>query len=280
MAVLMIGLTSGCALFRNPFGDWTKATTKVEAVQKKIDKNEDANVAAAKTYVYATGLALQADPSTNRFHTVETDLNSKAQVVLGPPTMEEVIYLQEMVKNLLHTNKSIILKGENQLADLDEAVVNLQEENEKLKNDLTTSQEKLVSVGLINTGYAAKWTSLVKIFWWGVYLVIAVFAIKILSAVLPPPYNTIVSIVAVPIGLVIKGIQGLFPEAKKAAGVVAASTYDNTKLALSHIVEALEDAKAKDPTIVQALSPYLKETTSKEVTRPIITDVKRELGYV
>jgi hypothetical protein len=194
--------------------------------------------------------------------------------------MEEVVYLKEMVNNLLNTNKNIILKGESQLADLDQAVINLQQENKKLKSTLESTQEKLISVGLVNAGYASKWTSLVKIFWWGVYLVIAVFAIKILSAVLPPPYNSIVGIVAVPIGLVIKGIQGMFPEAKKAAGVVAVGAYDNTKLALEHVITAIEEAKRDKPDMMKELTPYLKDNTSTEVTRPLITDVKRELGYV
>lgn len=277
---IISSLLVGCALFRDPTGSWNKATNKVEAVQSAINKNEDATTAAARTYVFATQEALNADPSTNRAHEVASDMNEKALVTLGPPSMQEVVYLKEMVKNLLATNTATILRGEEQLADLDAQVIKLQKENQKLQTNLEKAEAKVISVGTVNAGYASKWTAIVKVFWWIVYGFIAVIIIKVLSAVLPPPYNSIVSIIAVPIGLIIKGIQGCVPEAKKAAGVVAAGTYDNTKLALQNVIEAIEEAKRDKPHIVQEIVPYLKDATNKEITRPLITDVKREMGYV
>jgi hypothetical protein len=276
---LLLG-TSGCALFRNPTGSWDKATAKVEATQHKVEANERAIADQGKNYVYATKLALQADPSTNKYHKIETQLNDKAVATLGAPSMSEIVELEAMVSNLLSENQKLMEKGQKQLADQDEQVAILQAQNIALQDKLGAAEKKLVDVGTVNAGYASKWTSLVKIFWWIVYGVIAVFVIKILSAVLPPPYNSIVSIVSVPIGLVIKGIQGMIPEAKQAAGVVAKQTYDTTKLTLSHIIEAIEDMKMKEPEKAAALVPYLNNVTSKETTRPVITEVKRELGYV
>lgn len=277
--VILLSLV-GCALFRNPTASWDKATQKVEQVQNKIDTNKDNQTEVARQYVYSTHLALRADPSTNVAHDVAVDFNDKAVATLGTPEMAEIIQLRAMVNNLLSTNKALVVRGEKQAQALDQQLIELQTENGALMMKLDKAEKKVIEVGTTNAGYASKWTSLVKIFWWIVYGFIAVFVIKILSAVLPPPYNSIVSIVAVPIGLVVKAIHGIFPEAKAAAGVVAVKTYDNTKLALEHIITAIEEAKRDKPEVVAQVVPYLKNETSVEVTRPLITDVKRELGYV
>lgn len=276
----VLSFSSGCALFRNPLASWQKAETKVEEKQKKIEANKDAVIEQGKNYVYATKLALQADPSTNQYHAVETKLNDRAVATLGTPDIVEIVRLETLVKNLLSTNTAIIIKGEQQLAEQDSRVKNLQSERNELLGQLETAQTKLTKIGTENAGLAQKWANLVKVFWWIVYGFIFVIVIKILSAILPPPYNSIVSIISVPIGLIIKGIHGCIPEAKKVAGVVASQTYDTTKLALQHIVEAIEEAKVQKPDVAKELVPFLKDATSKEITRPLITEIKKEMGYV
>jgi len=278
--VMVVPMLSGCAMFRNPLGSWNKATDKADAAAAEVQKNEDKQVDSARNYVYGTQLALEANPQTNRATEVASSLNERAMLTLGPPEMESALKLQAMVDNLLSTNKAIILKGEKELANMDAQIVDLQKENASLQLKLDKAEQKVESIGQVNAGLAQKWASLVKIFWWIVYGVIAVFVIKILSVVLPPPYNSIVSIIAVPIGLVIKGIHGIVPEAKKAAGVIAEGTYNNTKQTLQHIITAIEEAKRDKPETVKEIVPYLQQETSSEVSKPLITDVKRELGYV
>lgn len=275
----LLSLTS-CALFRNPTGAWTKAEQKLEATKDKIDANESQTKSQGRNYVYATKVALASDPNTNIYHIVESQLVDRALTTLGMPTMEDTLYLQEMVNNLTSQNAKLVKSGRSQLDDLDAKIISLQNQNVSLQGKLDNAEEKILKVGTTNAGYASKWTTLMKLVWWAVYIFIGAIVIKILSAVLPPPYNSIVSLVAMPIGLIIKGVQACIPEAKKAAGVVAVGTYDNTKLALSHIVEAIEEAKVRKPEAVKELEPFLKDATSKEVTRPLITEIKKEMGYV
>lgn len=275
----MLSLGTGCVLFRNPDKSWDKATAKQVAVENKIQKNENKQLQEGRNYVYATKLALEADPNTNQFHAIETKLNDKAGVVLGPPTMEDENALRVMVANLLSTNQSLIAKGEKQLAERDARVIDLQQENAALRGKLEKAEAKVIEVGTTNAAYASSWTTLMKFVWGAIYLVIGVFVIKLLAVVLPPPYNSIVGLIAVPIGIITKALHAFVPEAKKTAGVVASQVYDNTKLTLEHIITAFEEAKTRKPDVMKELSPFLKEETSSEISRPLITDIKRELGY-
>lgn len=276
----LVSVVSSCALFRNPDKAWENATSKVETATKAIDKNDTAILEKGKGYVYGTKIALAADPSTNKFHEVATILNDKAVETMGNPQLEEINSLRIMVANLLSDNTNLVVKGEKQLLSLDKKVIELQKENGLLQERLIRAEKKVIDVGTVNAGFASKWTSMIKIFWYAIYFIIAGFVIKIVAAVVPPPYNSIISIVSIPLGLVIKSIKSFVPEATKAAGVVTSEIYDNTKLALSHVVEAIEENKRDNPDSGANLAKYLKDVTSKEVTRPVITAIKKEMGYV
>lgn len=270
---------TSCALFRNPDKSWNKATDKLNAASSAINRNTSDIVDAGKGYVYGTKIALAADPSTNKFHEVATLLNDKAVETLGAPKIEEVDALRVLVSNLLSTNVALVAKGEKQLLTLDAKVIDLQNENLSLKKDLDKAEKKVIDIGTVNAGYASKWTSMIKIFWYAVYFVVTGFVIKIVAAVVPPPYNSIISIVSIPLGLIMKSIKAFVPEATKTAGVIAESTYNNTSLALKHVVEAIESHKKDNPVEAEKLGEYLKESTSKEVTRPIIYDIKKSLKF-
>ncbi len=284
LSIILIGsivfTLAGCALFRDPTKSWEKAVAKQEAASKNVTLNEQKTVSQGRNYVYGVKLALDADPSTNRFHEVANILNSKALEVLGTPNMEEANALRIMVANLISTNQALIAKGNKQLAALDAQVIDLQNENSDLKSSLIRAQKRLLDVGTSNTSFASNWTGMMKIFWYAFYFIIAGFVIKILAAVVPPPYNSIIAIISIPLGLVMKMIKAFVPEATKAAGMVAETTYNNTKLALSHVVESIEEYKKDNPDETTKLATLLKENTSKEVTRPVITEVKKQMGYV
>ena len=272
-------IVSSCALFRNPDKSWNNAKSKLDNSVLAIQKNDNLIAEQGKAYIYGTKLALYADPSTNKFHEVATVLNDKAIETLGTPKMEEINMLRIMVANLLSTNSILSIKGEKQLQALDSKIINLQDENESLKLNLAKAEKKIIDVGTVNAGYASKWTSMIKIFWYAVYFVVAGFVIKIVAAVVPPPYNSIISIVSIPLGLVIKSIKAFVPEAIQTAGVVKESLYNNTKLALENVVAAVENHKKDNPQDAEKLAEYLKDTTSKELTRPIIYDIKRGLKF-
>lgn len=277
--VLLLGIMyggSGCALFRNPLKSWTKAETKVEEKQKKIDTNQDAITDQGKNYVYATKLALQADPSTNVYHKVETQLNDKAVATLGPPDMAEIVRLEAMVNNLLSTNQALVTQGQKQLATQDALVVNLQTQRDSLQGQLDTAQAKLTKVGTENAGLAQKWATLVKIFWWIIYGIIFVFVIKILAVVLPPPYNSIVGIIAMPIGIVTKLLHSLVPEAKAVAGVVSAEYKTGTQ----DLVSIIQKLKEAHPELRKEIGDAVYAGTDSTTSAIAINKAKSDLGIV
>lgn len=278
--VVLVSSSVSCQLFKNPLGAWTKATTKVETIEQKVQVNEDKVAAQAKQYIYAADTTLRFDPNPNKYSSLAQDFVGKAGITLGQPTMAETLFLRKMVSELLSTNEVLLNKGKKDLLALDKQLIELQEENANLQGQLVKAEDKVIAIGITNSELAQKWTTLTKIFWWMVYGFIFIFVIKILSAILPPPLNSIVGIISVPIGLIIKGIQACIPEAKHAAGVVAATTYNSTKLALSQVVEAIEELKVRKPEAAKELVPLLKDVTSKELTRPLITKVKEEMGYI
>ena len=275
LMVILVATAPGCALFKNPFKSWTKAETKVETTQKAVATNQEEIVKQGKNYVYATKLALDADTSTNQVHDVEVQLNDKAIATLGTPTMDQIVVLQAMVKNLLSTNQILVAKGEKQLAAQDAMVANLQSVNSELLGKLDVATKKLTEVGTTNAGLAQKWNDVVKVFWWIVYAFIFVAVIKVLAVVLPPPYNSIVGIIAVPIGLFTKLIHSLVPEAKAVAGVVS-SEYKTTTEQLLTAIQKLKDA---NPTQHTEISKTVSNTVDSTLVSTINT-AKAAAGIV
>ena len=276
MISALLPLGTGCALFRNPLGNWTKAETKVEQKQQKLDANQDTITEQGKNYVYATKLALQEDPSTNKYHEVEQQLNDKAVATLGTPSMEEIVKLEAMVKNLLSENEKLIIKGKKQLAEQDDVVADLQQENAQLLKEVGVAQKKLVDVGTTNAGFAQKWATLMKIVWWIIYGVIAMFVIKILAVVLPPPYNSIVGIIALPIGIFTKLLHSMVPEAKAIAGVVSAEYKTGTQ----DLVTTIQKLKEAHPELRKEIGDLVYANTDSDSSAIAINKAKSELGIV
>ena len=277
--VLMLGLMwggTGCALFRNPSKSWDKATAKAEVAQNKVDANEKAQIEKGKGYVYATKLALDADPSTNRFHEVESLLNDKALVTLGNPTMEEENALRLMVSNLLSTNQQLVVKGHKELAAKDAEVIALQQQNATLQTSLDKANEKVIAVGTTNAGLAQKWATVMKIFWWCVYGVIFIIVVKVLAVVLPPPYNSIVGIIAMPIGVITKLLHSLVPEAKAVAGVVSAEYKTGTQ----DLVAIIQKLKETHPELRKEISDAVYAGTDSTTSAIAINKAKSDLGIV
>ena len=275
IAAMLMTLT-GCALFRNPLAGWAKATTKVESVQQKQDANQDALVEKGKNYVYGTKLVLDADPSTNVYHSLATEFNDKAIATLGTPTMDQITMLQTMVKNLLSTNTQLIIKGEKQLASMDAKVADLQEVNKELDQQLNKANQKLEAVGTANAGLAQKWANVVRWVWYFIYGAIFVAIIKVLAVVLPPPYNSIVGLIAVPFGLVSKLIHSLIPEAKAVAGVVS----ENYKTATEDLVSTIQKLKDAHPELHKEISATVLASTDSNTSAVAINDAKTSVGLV
>jgi hypothetical protein len=131
-------------------------------------------------------------------------------------------------------------------------------------------------VGTVNAGYASKWTTLIKFFWYAVYMVIGVFVIKILSVVLPPPYNSIVGIIALPIGIVTKLLHSMVPEAKAIAGVVSAEYKTGTQ----DLVTIIQKLKDTHPELRKEIADAVYAGTDSTTSAIAINKAKSDLGIV
>lgn len=267
---------TGCSIFKNPLGSWNKAETKVATAAEKIDNNNERIITEGRNYVYATHLALKADTSTNKYHALETQMNDRAVSVLGSPAIDKVAQLESMVGNLLSENQKLVNKGESQLSVFDLNTAKLQSENTSLQAKLENAQKKLEDVGTTNSSMAQKWNTLVSYMWYFIYLIIFVAAVKILSVVLPPPYNSIVGIVAIPIGFLIKMVHSLIPEAKAAAGVVN----KEYKTATEDLVTVIQKLKESHPELHTEISSTVLSNTDSTTSAKAINESKQNLGIV
>lgn len=273
---LVLLVLSGCSMFRNPLSSWNSANKKVDSIEQKVQVNEDKTVNQAKQYVFAADLTLRSDPNPNKFNFLAQDFTGKTITTLGQPTMEETIMLRKMVSDLLSTNQQIIAKGQKNLAALDKQLIELQEENVNLQTSLVQAQTKLETVGTANAGLAQKWATLLKFFWGAVYLVIGIFVLKIISAVLPPPWNSIVGLAAVIPAFFIKVVGSLIPEAKTMAGVVS----KNYKTSTEDLVTVIQKLKESHPELHTEISEKVYSNTDSDTSAVAINEAKKTLNIV
>ncbi len=269
---LLILCLSSCS---TPIGKFFSKTKKVEDVKRDISKNEDKTVEVGKTYIYGADYTLSLDPNPNRYNEVAKGFTQRSLLTLGNPSMEEANELREIVKNLISTNQSLIIKGQKALAEKDEKVADLQKENNELLEKLGVQEAKLNAVNAENAKLATTWKRITSSFWWIVWIVVIGFVLSILGKVLPPPYNSIAMIVAAPVGLVIRFFIGLLPSAKKAAGVVAEKTHEESQSALEKLVLSINELKKQNPKAFEELSPILKDKTT-DATRTKIDEIKKD----
>lgn len=271
-ACILIVLTFSSCM--NPLSKWFGAQKKVDTTQALIQKNEDKTVEAAQSYVFATQIAIQADPSTNKYHKVTSELNQRAVTVLGTPPLEQVLVLKQMVADLLSENQKTILKGEEELAKLDERVIILQTQKGELENKLETAEKKLVEVGSVNSKLAQTYQTIKNWFWRILWGIVIIFAIKIICQFLPSPYDNLGCIVSIPIALCTKLVHALMPDVKKYAGVVG----NEYKTTVEHLSHAIEELKEKHPEIKESISSVLLQNTDSNSSQKVISKTKTELG--
>lgn len=269
---LLFSIT-GCALFKNPFKDWTKAEDKTVKIQQKIDTNADLTINKAKEYVYAAKITLEADSSTNKYHTLETEFVDRASLILGQPSLSDSLTLRIMVSDLLSTNAQIIAQGKKELGQLDKQVIQLQNENDSLQNKLSQAENKLIKVASTNAGLAQNWSNLTKIFWYVVYFIIAGIIIKILSVVLPSPYSNIIYLISLPIGFVFHLFTKIVPEIKSVAKVVDEKYLTST----TQLVQAVQTIKENNPSLHSSISSIVDNATN-EASTSAINQVKTTLN--
>lgn len=272
---LIVSLLTGCVFFRNPTKSFDKAVAKADKTQEQIEDNQTALNKQATKYNFAADDALKRDPQPNKYNTLAEDYLTKSLAVTGSPSIEDIQYLQSMNENLLSTNQALQLKGLKQEQKFNAQVASLQEDNAELKDKLQAAQDKIVKVGKENSVYATRWTTLMKIFWGIIYVVAGVFIIRIVTAVLPPPYNTIGAVIDVPIGIIVQLVHTIFPGVKTVAKVVPQEFKQTTE----QLVTAIQKLKAAHPELHTEISKTVDSTVDSKLIQTINT-VKTGLNIV
>ncbi len=266
----------GC---QSPIGKWFRAEKNVQEVKNQISKNEDIQVEKGKSYVWAADFSLSLDRTPSIYSQTAKSFTERGVLTLGSPPMEEVIVLREIVNNLNSTNKELALKGQQALSEKDEEIADLQNNNKKLGLKLEDNERKAAEVNAENAKYANTWKKITHGFWWIVWILGICLVLGFVAKFLPPPYNSIASIIAAPVGLFIKIIQGIAPSVKQFAGVVSAKTHEESNSTLEKLVLAIDNIKKSDPSTFAKIEPILKDKTNDEA-RAKILEIKKDYALV
>lgn len=276
---LLLAFTMGCGTF-SPLRIFKRAEKKVDQTEKKIDDNHRKLDEKSKGYVYASDFSLSLDPAPNPFSKTAKEFTERSLLVTGNPDTESALVLRKLVNDLLSTNAIIRADAEKRLQEKDKEVIALEKDLNKLTADLDRANEKFKKVSEENTVLGQKWYNLwkwVKII--GITILVG-FILSIVASALPPPYNSIVAIVSAPVGILIRFIIGAIPKIADFAHTVSKTTYEQTKAVSHDLVDVIQQFKETHPqTFDSHLEPLLKEVTSKEISRPKIEEIKKELGY-
>jgi len=276
--VLLFSLTlTGC--FSNPLSKFKSASDKVEATQDKKAKTEEKVSEKAKNYVFAADYALSKDPEPSKESKVAKEMTGLSLSVSGPPAMKDSLEFKSIVDGLLATNAAKIKLAEEQLNKKNQEVVGLQGQISVLQDKLGIAEKIKDKIAAENSGLANKWNTLTRIFWIIVYVACGAVVLHILSFIIPPPYNSVFSIISLLIGGFVKILMSLAPKAKDAANLVSKETHELSETTLKHLVGAIQEIR-KDSNLVDKVDSVLKDFTSKETSRNKIIEVKKTLGHI
>lgn len=267
-AILISLILVGCSTPTEKFVDAQKlvddANKQITSTEKQVEKK-------GADYTYAADFALSLDPNPNKYSEISKEFTSRAVLSLGNPDINEARILQGIVINLLSTNEQLVAKGALDLKEKDSEIGDLQSDIKDLNLKLQGKEDKLREVSAVNASLATTWQKITRSFHWVLWIVIIGFIISVVGKFLPPPYNSIVGIIAVPLGLFTKLIHGLVPAAKQVAGVVDQSY----KSALTDLTLAVQKVKEENPTIHPQISKTIAANVN-DTSAAIINSVKTE----
>jgi PBP1b-binding outer membrane lipoprotein LpoB len=274
-------LLSGCS---SPTEKKEKLEQKKEVQSLKVETNRLAQIKQGAGMSDAALHIINKNPAPTIYDDVakmslETSLLSFQAADVMPPSYELLRY-RKMVEDLISTNDVIKASASNQLHQVQAQLANTERREQSLLSDLEKIQAKLDTVNKENAALATTWSSLKRIFWWAVWIVGGFFILRVVAAVVPPPYNSIGFVVDHVLGGLCRMVFATFSHAKEAAKVVSKDAHDLSEETLKQVVEAIQQAKGKDPAVRAVLEPLLLGETEKNSTRLKITAVKRDLGYV
>jgi len=267
----------GC---QNPFNKQLKIEKTIATAQDKIDKNQDNINQSSKGYVFGADYSLSLDPEPSPYSAIAKDLTSRSLLLTGQPDLQTALFYQTLIKDLLSTNENIRAEAQIKLNKKDRENSLLQSENVSLKNKLTKIENEKDELARQFAKDAQLKFRIKQVFWWAIWIVGIMMLMHIISIVLPPPYNSIFSIVAGLLGLIIKSILSFAPKAANFAGVVGKQAYEVSEKTLKDVVLSIQEIKKSDPELFLKIEPILKDNTDREVSRPKIQEIKQKLTTI
>ena len=272
--ILILLITSGCW---GPLSKNNRAERAVEKSKIALDKNRDDQIDKSKGYFWGSGYSLSQITNPPAEVKVAKDLNDKGMAIVGPPSIQEINEFKSIVDRLLSDNEKIRAEAQLDLRAKDGEIISLQSRLVGLEKKVEEKESERKEIAAENAKYANTWVNIKRIFYWGLWIAIGVMVLRVVCAVVPPPYNSIGYAVDFVFGGIGKIIFGVFSKAKEAAGVVSKQTYDLSQAALVDVVGAINEIKRGDPELFETvLKPKLDNHTDKDTTRIFIKDLARK----
>lgn len=276
LAFILISISLGCA---NPFKNFLKKEDKIAQTQQKIQVNKDNQNDLSSVYVYGISYVLSKDNNKNEYSTIAKDFADKSLLVTGNPPAKDALQMKKIVDGLVSTNKDDIALATKLLEEKDKQILKLEKKQSELEDRLGKQNEDLIKTAEQNAKDAQLMVTLRRWFRISIFSILGLIGFRLACVFVPQ---------LMPIGLILDNLLGgLFkittkalPKAADAAGLIAKETHELSEKTLQHLVEGIEEFKAKHPDIKDSLKLILKDITDKDTTRVKILDVKKDLGYI
>lgn len=266
----------------SPNSRFNSAQGKVDTIEAKISTNQLRSYEIARDYTYAADFTLGLNTETNKYASTAKRFTEKSLLASGLPGIVEANRLQSISTNLLSTNATDVAQGTLDLMQKDAELAKVQKENVALQGKLDKAEQKLEEVNKENAAMATTLWKIKNVLKWIGFGFGGLVLIMIFCAVAPifmPALAPLAALLGNAVGGIFKIVFRAVPAAAHGAGVVAKGAFEKSESTLSAVVEALQEARQKDPTVKGTLDALLKEALDKEHKKKII-DVKTELGYV
>lgn len=239
LLILMVSLTFvGCF---SPISRHDSSLAKVEKYEKQIESQQLISSELGAQYVHGADYALSLETNKTPVVEVAKQLTERSVVALPSLTASNQFQVRTMVDNLVSTDEAINAKGRLALLTKDRRLSVAQEKIKALEDKLEAAESRFRDVTQENAAMANRWYTMIKWIKIVIWTVIICIVLRIITVVLPPPYNSIGYIFDYIIGGFYKIVSKLFSAANTAAGVVNS----NVKTAFVGVLEGVQNAKNK-----------------------------------
>jgi len=272
-------LLTGCIGGR-PIWKQNRSEKALENAKYQIEENRNKTDKKAIGFTYGADWSLSLDPEPSRYSVTAKSMTERSLLSSGMPDIQTALEFQKIVQGLVSSNFFIQKEAKTQLYKKELEVSRLQSQSEMLEIKLGKAEDKAKVVAEANASLANKWSRLMI---WGkliIGVVIFGFVLRLVAAVLPPPYSGIGGIIDITFGSIFKLITRAMPKVKEYANVVGKETFDVSEKTLTSLVGAIQQARDKHLDIKEKIDPILRDFTDKEISRPKITEIKESLGHV